>query len=147
KTESPALHEAFCEATRYAEGESHFIRNSGNYPLCGRGDINLYPIFAERVRTLLSDTGRLGLVLPTAIATGDTTKAFFQDMVGKHSLASLYSFFEIRELFPATDSRESFCLLTAGSGRSPAAEHAVFVFLARTIDDLADSERRFTLSA
>jgi len=26
---------------------SHLMRNSGRYPLCGRGDINVYTVFAE----------------------------------------------------------------------------------------------------
>ena len=45
--EDPALYIAFIEDQRQAEGESHFIRNSDRYPLCGRGDVNTYAIFAE----------------------------------------------------------------------------------------------------
>jgi hypothetical protein len=47
---NPALYEAFMDDKRQAEGESHFVRNSGRYPLCGRGDVNTYTIFAELSR-------------------------------------------------------------------------------------------------
>ena len=76
-----ALRQQFLDDSRKAEGESHLLRNSGRYPLCGRGDINIYAVFAEGMRTLLNDGGRAGCVLPTGIATDDTTKFFFQDVV------------------------------------------------------------------
>ena len=41
---------AFEAAKREAEGASHFIRSSGRYPLCGRGDVNTYAVFAELMR-------------------------------------------------------------------------------------------------
>ena len=46
-TIDPPLLAAFEAAKREAEGVSHLIRDSGRYPLCGRGDINTYAIFAE----------------------------------------------------------------------------------------------------
>ena len=82
-----ALQKLFYSAVRQAEGESHVLRNSGLYPLCGRGDINLYTVFAERIRCLLTNRGLLGAVLPSGIATDDTTKFFFQDIIEKRSLA------------------------------------------------------------
>jgi len=147
KAGDPTLYQQFLDDSRKAEGESHLMRNSGRYPLCGRGDINVYTVFAEGMRTLLNDRGRVGCVLPTGIATDDTTKFFFQDVVEKKSLVSLLSFFEIRLMFPDTDSRNSFCLLTSGRGLRPTAEAAEFVFFAHAVEDLRDPERRFTLSA
>ena len=49
----PPLWESWQEAKRAAEAASHFIRNSGRYPLCGRGDVNTYSIFAEAMRTMI----------------------------------------------------------------------------------------------
>ena len=65
---------AYVAAARHAEGISHILRDSGRYPLCGRGDVNTYSVFAELMRTLLSPTGRAGIIVPTGIATDDTTK-------------------------------------------------------------------------
>jgi hypothetical protein len=147
RTNAPILFAEFQDGLRQADGESHLMRHSGLYPLCGRGDINLYAVFAERMRNVLGLAGRVGAVLPSGIATGDTTKMFFQNLVETKSLVSLLSFFEIRLIFLDTDSREPFSLFTAGSGKSPIAESAEFVWFARSVNDLGVFERRFTLSA
>jgi hypothetical protein len=44
---NPGLMAEFQAAARQTEGESHLLRDSGLYPLGGRGDINLYAVFAE----------------------------------------------------------------------------------------------------
>jgi hypothetical protein len=156
KTSDPMLYRAFQEDRRKASGESHLVRDSsgtddeaghrwGMYPLCGRGDVNTYSLFAELNRNLISPTGRVGCIVPSGIATDDTTKVFFQDLAESGSLVSLLSFFEIRLIFPDKDSRNPFCLLTL-TGRNRQADSAVFVFDARSIDDLHDPAKRFTLS-
>ena len=79
-------------ALRASNGTSRLLRDSGRYPLCGRGDINLYAVFAEAMRSVVSEHGRVGCVLPTGVATDDTTKFFFQDVVEKRSLVSMFDF-------------------------------------------------------
>jgi hypothetical protein len=146
-TSDPSLYRQFREDSRKAEGESHLLRHTGRYPLCGRGDINVYTVFAEGMRNLLNEMGRAGCVLPSGIATDDTTKFFFQDVVDKKSLVSLYDFENRLGLFPDVDSRMKFCLFTCGRGLRQSVNSAEFVFFAHTVDDLRDPERRFTLSA
>ncbi|MGH9222511.1 MAG: Eco57I restriction-modification methylase domain-containing protein, partial [Acidimicrobiales bacterium] len=87
---NPALLSEFEAAKRQADGESHLIRSSGRYPLCGRGDVNTYAVFAETDHNLLGDNGRLGVILPTGIATDATTQHFFKNLVVRRNLASLY---------------------------------------------------------
>ena len=160
--EDPALYREFV-TTRYDHDSiSNFVRSSPRYPLCGRGRINTYAVFAELARQVISPVGRAGVIVPSGIATDDTTKFFFQDIMETRSLASLYDFENRRKLFPAVDSRIKFCLLTlrgavdreVGSGevgsrgsvsqRPPAAE---FVFFALDVADLRLPEKRFTLTA
>ncbi len=145
--DDPVLHQSFLEDCRRAEGESLLLRHSGRYPLCGRGDINLYTVFAEGLRNLLNEEGRAGSVLPSGIATDDTTKFFFQDVIDKQSLVSLFDFENRLGLFPAVDSRMKFCLFTVGRGLQPTSHNAEFAFFAHTVEDLQDPDRRFTLSA
>ena len=147
EAEEPALFTEFQNAHRQADGESHLMRNSGLYPLCSRGDINLYAVFAERMRNVLSGAGRVGAVLPSGIATDDTTKCFFQDIIDKHSLVSLFDFENRLGLFPAVDSRMKFCLFTGSGPTGEAARAAEFVFFAHTVEDLRDTQRRFELTA
>jgi hypothetical protein len=142
--EDPALYATYKADLRAAEGESAFIRTSGKYPLCGRGDVNTYAVFAELARQVLSPLGRAGVIVPSGIATDDTTKFYFQDIMETGTLASLYDFENRRKLFPAVDSRMKFCLLTlAGAARS-VEQGAQFVFFALDVADLRKPERRFT---
>ena len=105
------------------------MRNSGRYPLCGRGDINLYAVFAEGMRNLLNDRGRVGCVLPTGIATDDTTKFFFQDVVETKSLVSLFDF-ENRKLFPGRRPASSSACLPSAEAADAITAAAEFIFFA-----------------
>lgn len=146
QTNDPEFYQAFMDDSRKAEGESHLMRSSGRYPLCGRGDINVYTVFAEAARTLINESGRMGCVLPSGIATDDTTKFFFQDLVDRKSLVSLFDF-ENKGIFPGVHSSFKFCLLTVGRGLKPTSDRAEFVFFAHSVDELREPGRRFSLSA
>lgn len=141
----PALHDAFVAEKRTAEGVSHFMRNSGRYPLAGRGDINTYAVFAETDRELLGGGGRLGVILPTGIATDATTQYFFKDLVERGSIASLYDFENAKPLFEGVHRSFKFCLLTL-TGRDLREPEADFAFFAHDPTDLQRPGTRFTLS-
>ncbi len=143
----PTLHGEFLAAKREADGLSHFVRNSGRYPLCGRGRINTYAIFAEGDREILAAHGRMGIIVPSGIATDDTTKYFFQDLMDSESLVSLYDFENRAKVFPAVDSRMKFCLLTVGGRAHQHTTGAEFAFFLHSTRELEDEERRFILSA
>jgi len=98
----------FVFAKRTAEAASEFARSSGRYPLTGRGDVNTYALFAELFSRLAKGTGRAGVIVPTGIATDSSTSEFFGHLVKSRKLQSLYSFYEIRGWFKATDDRKSF---------------------------------------
>ena len=141
----PKLHAEFLAARRQAEGESHLIRICGRYPLAGRGDINTYAIFAETGRSLISPDGRLGVILPTGIATDATTQHFFKDLVVNKSIVSLYDFENSLPLFEGVHRSFKFCLLTVSGRKAPVVE-ASFAFFAHHPDDLARHGTRFTLT-
>ncbi|MCV7261129.1 Eco57I restriction-modification methylase domain-containing protein [Mycobacterium shimoidei] len=142
---NPTLHAAFGAEKRRAEGISHFMRNSGRYPLTGRGDINTYQVFAEADRNLLAGSGRLGVILPTGIATDATTQYFFKDLVANGSISSLYDFENSKPLFEGVHRSQKFCLLTlvGRDSREPAAD---FAFFAHDPTDLQRSNARFALT-
>lgn len=142
----PALHRAFQNALRRADGESRLVRDTGRFPLCGRGDVNTYSIFAELKRTVLSQAGRLGCIVPSGIATDDTTKFFFQDLMQSQSLHSLFIFENEGKLFPGIDHRNKFALLTI-SGEFVESKAVDIVFGVNSVEELSDKERHFTLTA
>jgi hypothetical protein len=123
------------------------VRDSGHYPLCGRGDINTYAVFAELARGLQSNTGRIGIIVPSGIATDNTTKYFFQDLVENNILIGLCDFENRSGIFPGVHRSYKFSLLTLTGMARPATEGAKFVFFAHQVEDLRDEQRRFTLSS
>jgi len=139
---NPVLFQEFEDARHAAECASKFMRQSSRYPLTAVGDVNTYALFAEHFRNLTSAVGRAGVIVPTGIATDDTTKDFFGDLVEKRSLASLFDFENREKLFPAVDSRMKFCLLTLSGAP---VKQARFVFFATRVEHLRDERRRFTL--
>jgi hypothetical protein len=136
-----ALVREFELAKREAEGSGEFIRGSGRFALTAVGDLNTYALFAEHFLNLIGPNGRAGLIVPTGIATDNSTKAYFDHVATKGRLISLISFFEIRKWFPGTDDRNPFCLLTLGDG----ADACLLAFSVKSISELADHRRSFSL--
>ena len=143
--ENPALAQEFSEAIHQAESVSQFVRGSNRFPLTGRGDVNTYSVFAETARGVCNSTGRVGIIVPSGIATDDTTKLFFADLVDNRSLVSLYDFENRERVFPGIDSRIKFCLLTLAGTASPSPQAEFAFFLHRT-EQLQDPGRRFALA-
>jgi len=138
-----ALHRAFEYAKRDADAAGQFARGSARFPLTAVGDVNVYALFAEAFVELRRPVGFAGVVLPSGIATDDTTKAFFDFVATGNLLRSLLGMDEVRAWFPSTDDRRSFCLLTFGAGSEPAR----FLLNAETTEHLLDERRAFRLSA
>lgn len=136
----------FRDASRKAEGESRLMRNSGRYPLCGRGDINTYAVFAETARDAIATVGRVGMIVPTGVATDDTTKYFFGDLVETNTLVQLLSFENEGLIFPSVHHFTKFCLLTISRASRSAGDPIELVFYARTLEHAKDPDRRFTLT-
>jgi len=145
--EDPVLWGKWVQALRESEATTHLIKRSGRSPLSSRGNINSYTLFLELSTDARSPRGRTGMIVPSGIATDETTKLFFQQLMESRSLVSLYDFENRAGLFPAVDSRMKFCLLTLTGPSRPAAEGAQFVFFAHRVEDLREMDRRFSLTA
>lgn len=142
---NPALATEFAEAKHSADAQNRFIRESGRYLLTAVGKMNTYALFAELTRSLIHQRGRVGIIVPSGIATDDTTKEFFGDLTSKRQLVSLFDFENREGLFPAVDSRMRFCLLTM-SGSQVEVKQSEFAFFATRVEHLDDERRRFTLA-
>jgi hypothetical protein len=139
--EAPGLWTQFRAAQRRFDGDTHLMRSSRRFPLCARGRINTYAIFAEHNRSLLGPSGRAGFIVPTGIATDDTTKDFFRSLVETASLAVLFDFENRDGLFPHVARQLKFCLL--GLGAAPTAD---LVFFAYAPTDLLPRDRHVSLT-
>jgi hypothetical protein len=139
------LYREFISARRTAEAASLFAHvkgdDGGRYPLTGVGDVNTYALFAETILQIHADSGRAGFIVPTGIATDDSTKAYFGHITQNRRLVSLYDIENREAVFPSVHRSYKFCLLTLG-----AAEQAEFVCFASQVSQLVDPRRCFTLT-
>lgn len=138
--ENPTVRGAFRAAVREAEGEGAFIRRSSRFPLCGKGEINSYALFAETSYAVARALSGCGMIVPSGILADETTKLFFQELQRAHALAQAIDFENNETLFPGVGhGRMRFCLMTLRKGAE--VEAAQLFFLARRVADLADRER------
>ncbi|PSF33343.1 restriction endonuclease [Aphanothece hegewaldii CCALA 016] len=143
-TSNPQLLQEFADAKHDADAQSKFIRESARFPLTAVGDINTYAVFAETTRKLISPTGRVGIIVPTGIATDDTCKKFFGDLIQNQNLASLYDFENREHLFTALHTKTKFCLLFLSKA---AVKDISFSFISTNINDLKNPDKVFKLSS
>ncbi len=142
-TTNPQLLQEFEDAKHDADATSKFLRESNRCPLTSRGDINTYSVFAETTRSIISPTGRVGIIVPTGIATDDTCKNFFGDLTQKQNLASLYDFENREAIFASVHRSYKFSML--GMSNQPI-QQANFSFFLTQPKQIENEARVFQLS-
>ncbi len=141
--ENPKLLQEFEIAKYDAASQGRFVRGSSRFALTAVGDINTYSIFSETARKLIAPDGRAGIIVPTGIATDDTCKKFFGDLVQSQSLTALMDFENREALFADVDSRMKFSLLSISNQPTLETQFSFFLTHPRQLED---KQRVFTLT-
>jgi hypothetical protein len=144
--EHPELQQQYEAAKSAAERTLEHVRTSGHFPLTGRGDINTYMVFAELAKKIVRPTGRVGLLVPSGIATDDTTKHFFNAMMEGQLLISLSDFENKEGIFADVHRSFKFTALVFG-GEAVKTKEADFIFFVRNMRQMGDKHRQIKLSA
>ena len=131
-------------AKHYADAQSKFLRESGRCSLTATGKINTYSVFTETAYKITSSFGYAGLIIPSAIATSETTKNFFDFIVSSGRLSSLFDFAEIRDYFVGVGSPDPFCLFTIRSSANSSLP-SNFIFKIFKILDIQNPTRKVSL--
>ncbi|MHB1037383.1 MAG: Eco57I restriction-modification methylase domain-containing protein [Pirellulales bacterium] len=143
---NPALHERYQQALAAADLLLTYCRKSDQYPLTGKGDINTYAVFAELAYRLVAPHGRVGLLVPSGIASDMTTKDFFAAVAEAKRLIRLFDFENrLKTFFPEVDGRFKFSILNFG-GEQATTTQADYVFFAHRAEELEDRARHIALS-
>ena len=133
-------------AKRLAEASSIFFRVSedegGRFPYTGSGKVNTYALFSELFSKLAKPTGRVGIIVPTGIATDASLSKFFNWLMSTNQLSTLIGFENRAKFFPAVSSGVKFALLTLGRNE----RNCRFSFFLNSPEQAVESERSFTLS-
>lgn len=145
KKKNPSVYEHYIRAKEMVDKTTDYIRQCDRFPLTCKGDINTYAVFAELAKSIVSPIGRVGLLVPSGIATDNTTKEFFAELTDSNSLIALYDFENRKKIFPDVDGRYKFCIFLFG-GSQTKTKSADFFFFAHNIDDIKDEKQRISLS-
>ena len=149
----PLVAEYDAAAERAAQVSAVF-RTSGDYPLLGKGDLNLYSLFVERSLALINPRGVAGLLTPSGIYADNTAAEFFRGVSTTGRIAGIYDFENRRTFdpnaqtptwFPDVDTRFKFCA-TVIAGAERAFEEARCGFYLHGKADLTDPDRVFPLT-
>ena len=146
ESDDSALYRRYREALDAADSLLTYCRTSDQYPLTGKGDINTYAVFAELAYRLVAPHGRVGLLVPSGIASDMTTKDFFAAVAESNRLVRLFDFHNRLKLFADVEGRLKFCFLNFGGAESKCSR-ADFVFFAEEADELKDRSRHVKLSS
>lgn len=143
------LYAQYETAVQHADMALALARDSGEYPLLGHGDVNIYSLFVERAQRLLKPDGIAGLLVPSGIASDKSAAPFFRSLATTARLVALLDFEnrgrEGQDFFPAVDSRFKFCAFVA-SGSKRTAKNARCGFFLESASDLNDPNRVFALT-
>ncbi|RKS79493.1 N-6 DNA methylase [Actinomadura pelletieri DSM 43383] len=130
-----------------------FASTSEAFPLCAKGltaggvtKLQVDQLFTERFLSIIGPHGRIGCIIPTAIATSAGGQYLFSSLTRRGAIASLYDFENSgKPLFPRVHTSYKFCLLSL-VGRSASESAARFAFFMQNPAELDDANKVFTLT-
>jgi Eco57I restriction-modification methylase len=154
---------SFVQTCERAEANARVLGNgklgSGDYPLLGGGDVNLYSLFVERAQGLINPHGVVAFITPSGIAADKGAAAFFRSISSTGRLHALYDFENRKVFFPDVHASFKFCALVFGkapryavveASEPPAAPQPLpsrCAFYLHSTDELEQPGRVLTLSA
>lgn len=138
---NPGLYNDYLQAKYSLSSTNGFCRSSGRFPLTAHGKLNLYSLFAELALQLVSNDGRVGIIVQRGIATDDSNKLFFQHIIEDKRLAALLDIENSEGLFASVHRSFTFALLTLAYE----VDEAELLFYATSVEDLNSASRRIHL--
>ena len=101
-------------AVQRAEANARVLAKSGDYPLLGGGDVNLYSLFVERAQGLVRPDGLVALLTPSGIAADKGAAPFFKSISATGRLGALFDFENKKVFFADVHASFKFCTLVFG---------------------------------
>ena len=136
---------AFDDAKVRADSLGQLVRVSGDYPLLGGGDINLYSLFVERAMHLVKPDGLVGLLTPSGIYADKTAADFFKSVSTSGRLHGLFDFENKKIFFKDIHASFKFCALLVG-GEARCFNETRCAFFLHDTAEIDDADRCFPLA-
>ena len=145
REQGASLAKEFDAAKAQAESLSQVVRSSGDYPLLGGGDINLYSLFVERAMSLIKLDGFVGLLTPSGIYADKTAARFFKSVSTTGRVGGLFDFENKKIFFKDVHASFKFCALILG-GEERRFDQTECAFFLRDTKTIHDEDRCFPLT-
>jgi len=142
-----AAHSLWTAYKRDIDATCHFLSAAGQLPLSTDGNLNTYRIFTEISSKLISNKGRCGLVVQSGLATDESGKELFNELLSQLRLIRFLDFENRSKFFPDVDSRFRFSLVTICGSGDAMVSGAEFGWLLQSLADLQVPQRLIRLSA
>ena len=144
------LWEQYQSACERAEANARVLGNgklgSGDYPLLGGGDVNLYSLFVERAQELAAPNGLVALLTPSGIAADKGAAEFFRSISSTGRLGALFDFENRKVFFPDVHASFKFCTLVFG-GQARMFKQTRCAFYLHQLEELDDPAHVLALTA
>lgn len=139
----PNLFQDYQNAIHNSERNIKFIKQSERFELATKGDLNTYPLFIEFASSNYNKlVGRTSMIVPTGIATDDSTSRLFRMLVDSKSLLTFFDFVNSRGFFPDVDSNQRFALVSLGNNVN---RKMMFAFFLKGVEELAADYKVFEI--
>lgn len=145
RAEDDPMASAFGKAKERADALGRLIRASGEYPLLGGGDINLYSLFVERAMNLVKPDGLVGLLTPSGIYADKTAASFFKSLSTNGRISGLYDFENKKIFFKDIHASFKFCAFIFG-GENRRFDQTECAFYLHNVETICDPDRCFQMS-
>lgn len=152
KEENPEAGRRYEIARREVKAMFGFAGSRETYPYCSQGltakgvnSLQTDQLFVELFAKTVAPEGRVGCIIPTAIATGASGQFLFASFTERGAVASLYDFENQGRKFFDIHASFKFCLLAlVGNGLRESASKFAFLLLDTT--ELSEPGRVFALA-
>jgi N-6 DNA Methylase/Eco57I restriction-modification methylase len=118
---------------------TRFARGSGIYALQHDGHANLYQLFLERMIALVRRGGRVGVILPSGVATDRGAALLRRALIDRTTVDTLISFENRDGLFPIHRSLKFMLISATGGGATSALPCRFGIRRAERLDELPES--------
>jgi hypothetical protein len=146
RSKKSALAADYALAVERAEANARVLAKTGDFPLLGGGDVNLYSLFVERAQSLVKASGLVAILTPSGIAADKGAAEFFRSIATTGRLGALFDFENRKVFFADVHASFKFTTLVFG-GEARRFESTRCAFFLHALEELDVHERTLTLTA
>jgi len=145
KTDDPSLFQEYATAVDYTNKQISFFKESNSYLYGNEGLLNTYPLFTEKVSSILNQRGACGYIIPSGFFMDDTTSPLFRYYFENKMLKSIYDFENRKRIFQHVHGQYRFSIITIQKQKEEN-YRAKFIFYLHNIEDIIGSNNTIYLS-